>query len=182
MQFPNNEDVQSFGEQIIYGRTSRLMLICLSAKKAALTLITMIRSKSSAPTPPGRQHDVTLVLYFDESHNLTTDKTWMKDATAKVVYGPWTAYETLCKCLDGFAKEDLFNIFLSTSSNLSTYSPSQQYAWSARARNAPVDTFQAPFVELPFDQWSEPTLVHENKHSRKEVARSEFMVRFGRPL
>lgn len=117
---------------------------------------------------------VVIVLYFDESYGMTTDNA--EGASEK------SAYQILCKAINELHKQDLFTVFLSTSSNLSSFSPSQRLWWSARARKAPVDGVQSPFVELPFDTWKEAIIVREGTETLTEVCETGFMARFGRPL
>ena len=93
-----------------------------------------------------------------------------------------TAYQSLCSAFNTLLDFDCFVIFLSTNSSLARYSPSQKRLWSSRSRDAPIDTLQAPFVELPFDTWSNDILVTEGAHTLEEVCMTDFMVRFGRPL
>ncbi|KAB5587652.1 hypothetical protein CTheo_8909 [Ceratobasidium theobromae] len=93
-----------------------------------------------------------------------------------------TCYQILCSVIDGFVPLDLFTIFLSTNSKLSSFSPPRGQWWSARGQSEETEGVQAPFNELPFDQWEQEYLLEENKHTLKDVCSPDFMVRFGRPL
>ncbi|KAB5587758.1 hypothetical protein CTheo_8800 [Ceratobasidium theobromae] len=76
--------------------------------------------------------------------------------------------------INSFQTLDLFVLFLSTNSKITSYSPSHVF-WSLKEG-------QTPFNELPFDQWKEPHLLKANAHTLKEVCAPGFMVRFGQPL
>jgi hypothetical protein len=119
------------------------------------------------------ESDVKLVLYFDESHNLTDD--WAQDDKV-----PQSAYQVLCSAFNVLLKESVFIIYLSTNFNLSTFSPPRHKAWSLRSREATY-ALQTPIVELPFDTWRAP-IVRENQLTLELACEPEFMVRFGRPL
>lgn len=93
-----------------------------------------------------------------------------------------TGYHSLCSAFNTLRNLDCFVIFLGTDPCLVRYSLSQQQFWSSRSRNTPIDSLQAPFVELPFDTWSSPCLVAEDIQNLDDVCKIEFMVRFGRPL
>lgn len=135
---------------------------------------------------------VRLLLYFDESHDMTRDLVQSDRQKASGAPLPTkeeeeyalihTAYQSLCSAFNTFLEFDCFVIFLSTNSSLARYSPSQKRFWSSRSRDAPVDNLQAPFVELPFDTWSSPILATEGRHKLDDVCKTEFMIRFGRPL
>ncbi|KAH0585672.1 hypothetical protein H2248_008884 [Termitomyces sp. 'cryptogamus'] len=82
----------------------------------------------------------------------------------------------------------VFALFLSTYSRLSDTVPtSSRNFWSSRPMSSNCegsydDNLNAPFVELPFDVWKEPSLVIEGTHSAQEICSLKFMARFGRPL
>lgn len=134
------------------------------ALKSANSLIELIRSKSGT-------HDkksVELIIYFDESHSLTLITPNGDNRHNS------TCHQILCSVINSFQTLDLFVLFLSTNSKITSYSPSHAF-WSLKEG-------QTPFNELPFDQWKEPHLLKANAHTLKEVCAPGFMVRFGRPL
>lgn len=144
-------------------------------------LVTASGPPSAEPTT--HEHRVRVVLYFDESYDLTHSTVMVRPSSpSQPTPPPDSAFTVLCRCLDLFSDQDIFHIFLSTSSNLSHFSPPKAIAWSARARDAKMDTMQTPFVELPFDNWKNGRLIEEGKHGVQNVCKPEFMVRFGRPL
>lgn len=139
-------------------------------KKSLDKLVTAINSDPSVKKTPR-----TMVLYFDESQGMTTDY-GVEDELAN------SAYQILCRALNRLHEHPLFTVFLSTSSNLSSFSPSQRLWYSARGRNAQTDNVQPPFVELPFDTWKETIIIREDQKTLADVCETEFMARFGRPL
>ncbi|KAB5592224.1 hypothetical protein CTheo_4321 [Ceratobasidium theobromae] len=144
---------------------------------SARDLIEMIRSKSKSAVTD-RQRPVQLVIYFDEAHPLASTTITHMDGDGL------TRYRVLCSVMDRFVPLDLFAIFLSTSPKLSSFSPPRTYSGSSSSRGWTEETggIQAPFNELPFDQWEQEYLLEENKHTLKDVCSPGFMVRFGRPL
>ena len=119
-----------------------------------------------------------MVLYFDESHTLMespyTRTTLEEDACS--------GYQILCSVMNYFLHLSLFYINISATFSLSRYSPTKTYGSSARIMKGKDDPVQAPFVELPFDMWSDDILAREDTHTLEEVCKPKFMVRFGRPL
>jgi hypothetical protein len=153
--------------------------------------------------------DAPLVIYFDESQSLITATLGMNESHTVLTgrQAEWqgtpeirvkedsgdpldvllegvqrNAYQALCSTLNVLWKVDLFAIFLSTNSSLAHFASAQKYFWSARYRQARIDTVQAPFVETPFDTWHHEHLLREGAHLLAEVGEPKFMVRFGRPL
>ncbi|KAG8874628.1 hypothetical protein FRB97_005769 [Tulasnella sp. 331] len=63
-------------------------------------------------------HPVRVVPYFDELYDLTNEMVRAKPSSLQE-----TAYTVFCRSLDVYHAEDIFHISLSTSSNLSTFSP-----------------------------------------------------------
>lgn len=139
---------------------------------------------TAAVVDESRDHRVRVVLYFDELYDLTISE-MVRNKSAPPSLAPWTmesVYVVLCRCFDSYARHDIFHIFLSTSPSLFRSSPPQAIGRASRSRNAQVDTFQAPFVELPLDTWRDRVLIREGLHGLEDVCQLEFMVRFGRPL
>jgi hypothetical protein len=162
------------------------------ARHAAQKLIAEIRRAGSAGATyrPEVPREVDMVLYFDESHELTKMRTALSGIEEGLTADDMrTAYQTLCWALDSLRNEEgvpsdqgnLMAVFLSTTSHLATYSPSNTFHWSARTHDGKLG-LQPPIVELPFDLWKTEHIVTEEAHRINEVCRPEFMVRFGRPL
>jgi hypothetical protein len=143
--------------------------------KAAKALIDVIQNRAKEAYPPDNLRPVRLLVYIDESHEMTTDKQTLRDDGRN-------AYQTLCSSLNELLKLDLFFVFLSTNSNLQEYSPSPRIFWSKRGRNSTLAYVQTPYTELPFDIWARQQLVAEGRHTVDVVCEVKFMVRFGRPL
>jgi hypothetical protein len=143
--------------------------------KAAKALIDVIQHRTKETYPPNNPRPVRLLIYLDESHEMTTDKQTLPDDGRN-------AYQILCSSLNELLKLDLFCVFLSTNSSLQEYSPSPRIFWSKRGRNSTLAYVQTPYTELPFDIWKREQLVTEGVHTLDDVCAVEFMVRFGRPL
>jgi len=143
--------------------------------KAAKALIDVIGSRAKEADRPDNPRPVRLLIYIDESHEMTTD-------TQTLPGDGRNAYQTLCSSLNALLKLDLFFVFLSTNSNLQEYSPSYRTFWSKRGRNSTLAYVQTPYTELPFDIWKKNQLVTEGRHTVNDVCSVKFMVRFGRPL
>jgi hypothetical protein len=154
--------------------------------------------------------DVPLVIYFDGSQSLITATLGMNESHTVLTgrQAEWqetpessvqedsgdlldillegrvqrNAYQALCSTLNVLRRVDLFVIFLSTNSSLTHFARAQKYFWSARYRQARIDTVQAPFIETPFDTWHHEHLLREGAHLLAEVGEPTFMVRFSRPL
>ncbi|KAF8601771.1 hypothetical protein BDV93DRAFT_524526 [Ceratobasidium sp. AG-I] len=176
----NNNNRQKIYQRIIHETETE----CLSrspiknyyydaAFESAKDLIDQIKFKSGVLSiaDPTRGSPV-LVLYFDECHTLTHATSRSSD----------TSYQNLCKTLDSFRKLDLFALFLSTRSLDSVLPPPNDIWASSRIRNSLTRAVQAPFIELPFDQYKDKYLLYEDQHTLAEVSEISFMVRFGRPL
>ena len=142
---------------------------------AAKALIDTIRSRAKGDVSDEKSRPVRLLVYIDESHEMTTKAQTIKGDGRNV-------YQVLCSSLNELLKLDLFFVFLSTNSMLSDYSPASRVFWSGRVQKANVAYIQTPYTELPFDVWKEPHLVSEGRHTMDNVCSVEFMVRFGRPL
>jgi hypothetical protein len=143
--------------------------------RAAKALIDVIGSRAKGADRPDNPRPVRLLVYIDESHEMTTDTQTLPDDGRN-------AYQTLCSSLNALLKLDLFFVFLSTNSNLQEYSPSYRTFWSKRGRNSTLAYVQTPYTELPFDVWKKDQLVNEGRHTVSDVCSVKFMVRFGRPL
>jgi hypothetical protein len=140
---------------------------------AAKALIDTIRSYAKETDLHDKR--LWLLVYIDESHEMTTHEQMLKDDGRN-------AYQTLCSSLNELLKLDLFFVFLSTNSNIREYAPPGRTFWSKRGQNITLLYIQTPYTELPFDVWKEPHLVTEGAHTLDDVCSVEFMVRFGRPL
>jgi hypothetical protein len=151
------------------------LIIFYPVFKAAKALIDLIQSHAKEGYPPDNLRPVRLLVYIDESHEMTTDKQTLRDDGRN-------AYQMLCSSLNELLKLDLFFVFLSTNSNLQEYSPSPRIFWSKRGRNSTLAYVQTPYTELPFDIWIREQLVTEGRYTVDVVCAVEFMVRFGRPL
>ena len=159
----------------VYVHCSIILTVFYTVFKAAKALIDVIRKRAKEAHPPGNLHPVRLLVYIDESHEMTTDKQTLRDDGRN-------AYQMLCSSLNELLKLDLFFVFLSTNSNLQGYSPSPRIFWSKRGRNSTLAYVQTPYTELPFDIWTREPLVTEGQCTVDVVCAVEFMVRFGRPL
>ena len=100
---------------------------------------------------------VCLMLPFDEPHDLLSQHTLVvKDLSGEIIQEPRRPYQVLCRAFNAFIKEDVFTVFLSTTSALGDYSPDDECFWSLRhgtEKVSPAD-LQAPYVELPFDTFA----------------------------
>ncbi|KAH8096910.1 hypothetical protein BXZ70DRAFT_945159, partial [Cristinia sonorae] len=126
--------------------------------------------------PPGR-NTVKILIYVDEAHTLT-EHGKNKDNTE-------SGYNALCAALDAIVQFDVLTLFLSTSSELSTLSPSQGEHPSMRVRTIGLACLNPPIVELPFDAWRGPngeSIVRENQFKLTDACTLEVMSRFGRVL
>ncbi|KAG5330264.1 hypothetical protein C0989_009044 [Termitomyces sp. Mn162] len=138
-----------------------------------------IDSVSKKIEPAQTDIQPVIVFYFDEAHHLS--KTTVSAKPNR------TAYQCLCKAFTYMMNAPVFALFLSTYSRLSETVPtSSRNFWSSRPMSSHSegsdDNMNAPFVELPFDAWKEPSLVIEGTHSSQEICSLKFMARFGRPL
>ncbi|KAG6886188.1 hypothetical protein C0993_000706, partial [Termitomyces sp. T159_Od127] len=138
-----------------------------------------VNSVSQKIKPAGTEYEPAILFYFDEAHHLTK-------TTVTIGLPQRTAYQCLCKAFTYMTKTPVFALFLSTNSRLSEFTPSVRDFWSARPVSSELnegdDNMNAPFVELPFDAWKQPSLVTEGTHSPEEICSLKFMARFGRPL
>ena len=160
----------------VYVHCSTILTVFYPVFTAAKALIDVIRNRTKEVYPPDNSRPVCLLIYIDESHEMTTDTQTFPDNDGRNVY------QTLCSSLNELLKLDLFFVFLSTNSNLQEYSPSLHTFWSLRGRNLKQAYRQTPYTELPFDILKEEQLVTEGQHTVDVVCSVEFMVRFGRPL
>ncbi|KNZ81353.1 hypothetical protein J132_01267 [Termitomyces sp. J132] len=137
-----------------------------------------IDSVSKKIEPAHTDTQPVIVFYFDEAHHLS--KTMVSAEPNR------TAYQCLCKAFTYMMNAPVFALFLSTYSRLSETVSSSRNFWSSRPMSSHSegsdDNMNAPFVELPFDAWKEPSLVIEGTHSAQEICSLKFMARFGRPL
>lgn len=140
-----------------------------------MTLIEYIKSSAKMVVQPDNTRPVRLIVYFDESHEMTTDEQTLPGDGCN-------AYQILCSSLNELLKLDIFFVFLSTNPNLPCYSPSQCTYRLQRVRNSTLAYVQTPYTGLPFDVWKNPQLVTEGRHKIDDVCEVECMVRFGRPL
>jgi hypothetical protein len=125
---------------------------------------------------------VRLMIYLDESHDLLNKRTrTLVNTTPDPENEQRSAYQILCKAFGACAKQDLFVVYLSTTSNLSQYSPYHEKMWSYRSPSGDnnPDDMQAPIVELPFDTFA---MVKEGHVKLEKVSEPKHMVKFGRPL
>jgi hypothetical protein len=152
-----------------------LINYCIQVYIAANALIDTINSYAKDDGSEKKPRPVRLLIYIDESHEMTKSEQTIKDDGRSV-------YQALCSSLNELRKLDLFFVFLSTNSMLSDYSPSSRVFWSARGRNSSTAHVQIPYTELPFDLWKESHLVSEGAHTMVDVCEERFMARFGRPL
>ena len=159
----------------VYVHCSIILTIFYPVFQAAKALIDVIGSRAKEADRPDNLRPVRLLIYIDESHEMTTDPQTLPDDGRN-------AYQTLCSSLNALLKLDLFFVFLSTNSNLREYSPSYRTFWSKRGRNSTLAYVQTPYTELPFDIWKKDQLVTEGRHTVSDVCSVKFMVRFGRPL
>ncbi|KAG5348591.1 hypothetical protein C0989_009636, partial [Termitomyces sp. Mn162] len=136
-----------------------------------------IDSVSKKIEPAQTDIQPVIVFYFDEAHHLS--KTTVSAEPNR------TAYQCLCKAFTYMMNAPVFALFLSTYSRLSETVSSSRNFWSSRPMSSHSegsdDNMNAPFVELPFDAWKEPSLVIEGTHSAQEICSLKFMARFGRP-
>lgn len=134
-----------------------LLAAASSAQAALESLLNRISSLKQ-----DTQKSITLVVYFDEAHELT-----------KKGFGPSekkSYYDVLCSCMfHFFKKEQAFFIFLSTNSDLAKIAPSKAQANSSRMINDNA-ALHAPITKTPFD------------FTREELSSVPFMAKFGRPL
>ena len=121
--------------------------------------------------PPDNSCPVHLLIYIDESHEMTTDEQMLPDDGCN-------AYQMLCSSLNELLKLDVFFMFSSTNSILQEYTPSHIF-WSKRGRNLTLPYVQMLYMELPFDVWKRQQLVTEGKHTLDDVCTVKFMVQFG---
>ncbi|PSR83227.1 hypothetical protein PHLCEN_2v5789 [Hermanssonia centrifuga] len=130
------------------------------ATDAAKRLLHMIVTKSG---PTSTQHDICILLAYDESHDLAglTIKGVAKKAAP-------TYFQILVSASNIFINLDIFSIHLSTNSNLALYSPGATNFWSAD-----VPDLQTPIIELPFDVGDVTPLATENAHSMNEAKHSK---------
>ena len=156
--------------------TNALTNYCIPVYIAAKALIDVINSYTKEDESEEESRPVRLIIYIDESHEMTTSEETIKGDGRN-------AYQVLCSCLNELRNLDLFFVFISTSNfMLSDYSPSSRVFWSTMGQNSSITHVQTPYTELPFDVWKEPHLVTEGIHTMDDVCSVEFMVRFGRPL
>ena len=156
----------------VYVHCSIIFTIFYPVFKAAKALIDVIGSRAKEADRPDNPRPVRLLIYMDESHEMTTDTQTLPDDGRN-------AYQTLCSSLNALLKLDLFFVFLSTNSNIQEYSPSYRTFWSKRGRNSTLAYVQTPYTELPFDIWKKDQLVTKGRHTVNDVCSVKFMVRFG---
>ncbi|KAG6809233.1 hypothetical protein H0H92_001071 [Tricholoma furcatifolium] len=148
--------------------------------KYAEKVVKLLQDRSTGGENP--QTRTYILFSFDEAHNLTTEER----TSEKAGNDSRTAYQCLCKALNYFTGSPVFALFLSTYSRLSDFSPSHRHFWSSRGTPGTGEILNAPFVELPFDEYRDAEtsskLVTEGKSTIQEVCGLEYMARFGRPL
>ncbi|THH06221.1 hypothetical protein EW146_g9684 [Bondarzewia mesenterica] len=115
---------------------------------------------------------IEIMLYFDEAHELVQRKAPKNDYDK-------TLYDVLLSVFNDFLPFPIFAIFLSTTSHIAYFAPTQNQVRSSRA--AASGHLQAPITETPFD-CAPDFLVIPGKLTLKEVAAVPFMAKFGRPL
>jgi hypothetical protein len=138
-----------------------------SAKKAAQDLVETINSRVTEGSGDGK--DVRVIMYFDEAHSLSErDEGFL--------------YNTLCTALADITLPQVFSIMLSTNSSLPELSPARSVHPSARV-SGPEDPMQAPWTEMVFDCVKPGEhIIRPNQYSLAEIAKVDFMIKFGRPL
>ncbi|KAH7911645.1 hypothetical protein BJ138DRAFT_1125863 [Hygrophoropsis aurantiaca] len=123
--------------------------------------------------PKACPQDVSVVLYFDEAHEL---------ARAKVdrCSDGKTMYDVLCACLnEDFFNDSIFTLFLSTDPSIDRFEPPRPYR-SSLVWTRPV-RLQVPITESPFD-CSPDFPIKPGTLTLADLSRIEFMAMFGRPL
>ncbi|KAH7908450.1 hypothetical protein BJ138DRAFT_1157601 [Hygrophoropsis aurantiaca] len=139
---------------------------------ALLAIIDKCRQVSDSNLPTSRQ-PVKLMMYFDEAHELATNRV-ENDPDKKDMY------DVICSCLNFFLQQSIFAIFLSTNASIHHLAPHGSLARSARARSDTAKS-QAPISETPFD--CTPNLIIEpRQYTLEDVCKVKFMAMFGRPL
>jgi hypothetical protein len=117
----------------------------------------------------GDAKDVRLMMYFDEAHTLLTH----------IRNDRRSFYDALCAALSSLDSPRLFSIMLSTNCSLCNLSPSQfnyrVYQWLG-------DPTQAPWTEMNFDFPFNDPIIRPKEYSLAELASTETIVKFGRPL
>jgi hypothetical protein len=119
---------------------------------------------------------VKLILYFDEAHTLTLQRTSIKNDNDN----DKTPYDVLSSSLNQFLGYPVFFVFLSTNSSLAHFAPPQALARSARIRRGEA-AINAPITETPFDCYKD-LKVKQGELNLKEISSLPFMAKFGRPL
>jgi hypothetical protein len=137
------------------------------ANEAAQALVEAINKVVTASSGDGK--DVRVIMYFDEAHSLSEPRDGI-------------LYKTLCTALADIALPQVFSIMLSTNSSLPDLSPAQSVHPSGRV-SGEEDPMQAPWTEMAFDCMDTGEhIIGPNQYSLAEIAKVNFMIKFGRPL
>jgi hypothetical protein len=113
--------------------------------------------------------DVRLIMYFDEAHTLSRH----------IRNDRRSFYDALCAALSSLESPRLFSIMLSTNFSLCNLSPSQ---FNYRVYQGLGYPTQAPWTEMNFDFPFDDPIICPKEYSLAELASTEMIVKFGRPL
>lgn len=136
-------------------------------RDAARELIRTVDSLVAKQSESGL--DVRVLMYFDEAHALSTNR--FREAGAER-----SLYNALCTALEDITSPEVqvFSIMLSTNPSLSRFSPGHQDNQNDQ---------QPSWTETIFDGvGSGGPIIRADQYSLAEIAKVEFMVKFGRPL
>lgn len=135
--------------------------------RAAWDLVKMIDSLVATQSEHGT--DVRVIVYFDNAHSLSKPG-FTGDADDH------SLYNALCTALSMMHFPRVFSIMLSTNSGLYLPRPSPVHS-------TPPACPQVPWTESTFDYMdSGKPIIGAKQYSLVEIAKVEFMVKFGRPL
>jgi hypothetical protein len=116
--------------------------------------------------------DPMIVLVFDEAHDLT-------NVEADRLVAPWSRFGELRRALHQLNTQQLFCLFLSTSSSLHHSTTARSIYPSSRTQVGDSKLIE-PFVELDFDVFSQP--IGPDEKTLQYVETTEHLVTLGRPL
>ena len=114
-------------------------------------------------------HSPAVVLAFDEAHTLTKTES---DASG------WSNFSVLQHALRGLNRFRLFSIFLSTTSKISQFTPSEDS--SLRIQREKLDLIQ-PFTDIGFDPLADKVSLDGN-WNLDALTGDVHIVHLGRPL
>ncbi len=130
-----------------------------------------VKSSTSDISPEEQILPISLVIYFDEAHSLTSPSNRLPKHKSH--------FDMMLSCLEDMRSRDLhiFTIFLSTNFHLWQLAPAPAFATSARM--TVTDAFiQAPITELPFDCFRKLPVAQDFR----SLSSVELLTSFGRPL